>query len=126
MRNTYVRKCNYHFKTHFYQTTPQTPVSADKNLECICSLASNNSDKNAKIRETDAMGVKNAITADKSITTKFNRRHKAALAEGEGFEPPDTDQGVVRFQVECIQPDSANLPNDVFERIFEQSIAWFF
>ncbi len=48
------------------------------------------------------------------------------LAEGEGFEPPDTDQGVVRFQVECIQPDSANLPNDVFERIFEQSIAWFF
>lgn len=80
MRNTYVRKCNYHLKTHFYQTTPQTPVSADKNLECICSLASNNSDKNAKIREADAMGVKNAITADKSITTKFNRRHKAALA----------------------------------------------
>ena len=33
------------------------------------------------------MGVKNAITADKSITTKLNRRHKAALAEGEGFEP---------------------------------------
>lgn len=51
---------------------------------------------------------------------------RLSVAEGEGFEPPDTDQGVVRFQVECIQPDSANLPNDVFERIFEQSIAWFF
>ncbi len=57
------------------------------------------------------MGVKNDITADKSITTKLNRRHKAALAEGEGFEPPDTFQSIVRFQVECIQPGSANLPN---------------
>ena len=45
------------------------------------------------------MGVKNDITADKSITTKLNRRHKAALAEGEGFEPPDTFQSIVRFQV---------------------------
>ena len=50
-------------------------------------LISNNSDKNAKIREAEAMGVKNDITADKSITTKFNRRHKAALAEAKGFEP---------------------------------------
>ena len=56
------------------------------------------------------MGVKNDITADKSITTKLNRRHKAALAEGEGFEPPDTFQSIVRFQVECIQPGSANFP----------------
>ena len=32
------------------------------------------------------------------------------MAESEGFEPPDTFQGIVRFQVECIQPGSANFP----------------